>query len=135
MAAIIAIGVTIVTATIQWTAIWYEWIIVGIGAALIYGAQRRIKVSGGTNWLKLRRGWVRTYELTRVTAHSTPAGIELQFTDRDGRRLSVISDEIQRDRYLWDLVYNGIMHSVIAGGAETNSLLHRAFKVPRPKPD
>jgi hypothetical protein len=126
---------TITTATIQWTEIWYVWAIVGIGAALVYGAQRRTKVSGGTNWLKLRRAWVRTYDLTKVTAHSTPVGIELRFTDQGGRELSVISDEIQRDRYLWDLVYNGIVHSVIAGGAETNNLLHRAFQVPRPRPD
>jgi hypothetical protein len=111
------------------------WLVVLLGIILIHGAERRMKVSAGAEWLQRRRSWVRTYELRRVTAHSTPSGIEIRLADLGGRELSVLSDEIQRDRYMWDLVYNGIMHSVIAGGAETNNLLHRAFQVPRPKPD
>lgn len=35
---------------------------------------------------------------------------------------------------MWDLAYNGILHSVIAGGAETNGRLHAALAVPRPYP-
>jgi hypothetical protein len=35
---------------------------------------------------------------------------------------------------MWDLVYNGILHSVIAGGAETNGQLHRYMRVPYPSP-
>jgi hypothetical protein len=134
-AAILVVGMTIVTATMEWFTAWYMWLIVILGIILIYGAERRMKISAGAEWLQRRRSWVRIYELMKVTAHSSPSGVEIRLADHDGRKLSVMSDEIQRDRYLWDLVYNGISHSVIVGGAETNNLLHRAFQVPRPKPN
>jgi len=39
------------------------------------------------------------------------------------------------DRTIWDLVYNGILYSVIAGGARTNNRLHLDVHVPRPPVD
>ena len=33
---------------------------------------------------------------------------------------------------MWDLVYNGLLHSVIAGEAKTNGMVHSALRVPRP---
>lgn len=87
-------------------------------------------------WLQQwRGGWVRTYELAKVTASSHVTGTQLSLTDRGGRKIQINSEHIQEDRLMWDLVYNGIVHSVVAGGAETNGALHSIFDVPRPKPE
>jgi len=47
--------------------------------------------------------------------------------DSAGRRLTVKIKAPRSDRVIYDSVYNGILRSVIAGGART--------KVPYPKPD
>ncbi|MGH3914378.1 MAG: hypothetical protein ACRDTC_13395 [Pseudonocardiaceae bacterium] len=77
---------------------------------------------------------MRTYELTRVTAHSRINSIHLCLVDQGGRRIRISNHDLQEDRRVWDLVRKGIVHSVIAEGAETNGLLHRAFNIPRPTP-
>jgi hypothetical protein len=48
--------------------------------------------------------------------------------------LSVSLSLLEEDRMLWDLVYNGILHSVIAGQAETNGRLHLHLRLPYPSP-
>ena len=40
----------------------------------------------------------------------------------------------QGDRGVWDLGYNGILHSVIAAGARTDRQLHLVLHVPYPGP-
>lgn len=135
MVLLLAIGTTVVLGTLEWLTAWYIWLIIGVGVGLIYLADRQTEVSVGAEWVQSRGRWVRIYELTKATPHTRGLVIEIDFTDRDGRKLSVRSDYLQKDRLMWDLVYNGVAHSVIAGGAKTNRLLHRAFKVPRPLPD
>ena len=34
---------------------------------------------------------------------------------------------------VWDVVYNGILYSLITGVAKTNPMLHRALRLPYPK--
>jgi len=41
--------------------------------------------------------------------------------------------DLSSDRLLWDLAYNGILHSVIAGGAETNWMLRKTLALPCPE--
>ncbi len=100
----------------------------------MYGSQRLVQVSAGAEWLQKRRHkWVRAYELRKVMAHSWINTIYLDLADEGGRKMKIRGDDLQEDCYLWDLVYNAIVHSVILGGARTNALLHRAFEVPRPR--
>jgi hypothetical protein len=42
-------------------------------------------------------------------------------------------DIIGSDPRIWNYTYNGILHSVIAGGAETNKQLHLQLKLPYPE--
>jgi hypothetical protein len=46
--------------------------------------------------------------------------------------VAVFTGEVQQNQRLWDLLYNGILHSVVAGGAETNRIARRALKLPAP---
>ena len=71
-------------------------------------------------------------ETITLVLHSP--SIHLDLKDRDGREVRVNSSDVQEDRDIWDLVYNGMLHSVIIGGAETNGMVHSALEVPRPAP-
>lgn len=134
-AVLIVIGGTLIQGfSIQWMSVWWLWLIVLVGTVGVLGAGLRIQPSAGAEWAQQwGGGWVRTYELTKATAYSTPTGIHLNLTDRDDRHINISVAHLQKDRFMWDLVYNGIVHSVIAGGAETNGALHSALQVPRPK--
>jgi len=54
--------------------------------------------------------------------------------DSEGRKLRYKFVDLSSDRLLWDLTYNGILHSVIAGGAETNGMLRKTLALPYPQP-
>ena len=119
--------------SVVWMGYWEPWLLVILAAVLCYFSRRRTAVSAGAGWLQRHNGrWVRTHELTRVTAHPGIGAIRLCLVDRGGRRIRIRHHDLQEDSQVWDLVYAGIVHSVIAGGARTNGLLHRAFTVPRP---
>lgn len=121
--------------SLAWMQYWWMWLLVLLTVVLVAGARKRVQPSAGVEWFQQwGGGWVRTYELTKVTAMSWPTGIALTMTDRDGRRVNVTMFDLLEDPLIWDLVYNGIMHSVIAGGAQTNGALHAALNIPYPKP-
>jgi hypothetical protein len=86
------------------------------------------------DWLRGRKQWVRTYELVKVRSYPSFSGGWIRLEDRDGRTLGLDHTTLQQDRRLWDLVYNGILHSVIAGGAETNGAAHLHLHLPCPSP-
>jgi hypothetical protein len=77
---------------------------------------------------------VKVYDLVEVTYRMPLGSARLRLRDREGRRLTVKIKLLRSDRAIWDSVYNGILHSVIAGGAHTNSKLHLDMHVPHPKP-
>ncbi|WP_438388963.1 hypothetical protein [Actinopolyspora saharensis] len=118
---------------IRWMQFWYIWLMLVLIALGIYGIFRSVEAAVGAEWLKVGRAWVRLYELTEIKARHRSNAIHLDLTDSSGRKVMVKSDDIQEDRDMWDLIYNGILHSVITGGAKTNNLVHSAFQVPRPQ--
>ncbi len=119
--------------SIEWMSYWQPWVAVPVVMAIVYSVQRSVECSAGAEWFKVGDAWVRLYELAEIKAKHRSNAIHLDFKDRAGREVRVKSADIQEDRDMWDLVYNGILHSAIAGGAETNGLVHSAFKVPRPE--
>jgi len=73
----------------------------------------------GANWYKYGRRYVKIYELTSVKVKGTPGSWALDLRDAEGRKVWTELDPIPQNPRLWDLVYNGIRHSV-RNGAETN---------------
>lgn len=132
--AFIAIGITLMQGfSLLWMTAWWMWLLVALGSLGVYSSFRSVECAAGAEWLKVGKMWVRLYELTEIKARHRSHSIHLDFKDSAGRELMVKSDDIQEDRDMWDLVYNGMLHSVIAGGAKTNGTVHSAFKVPRPE--
>ena len=128
------LGVTIIQGfSIEWMKYWLPWVVMIPFLLAIYSVQRTVECSVGAEWLKVGKTWVRLYELTKITAKHRSSAIHIDFQDRAGREVMVQASDLQNDRDMWDLVYNGILHSVIVGGAKTNGLLHSSLRVPRPE--
>jgi hypothetical protein len=107
-----------------------------MAAAVAFGyfALRNARYSAGAEWFAIHDKWIGTYQLVEVTAKASGSGVYLKLKDSDGEILEFkFSDLVGTNRLLYDLVYNGILHSVIAGNAATNSLLHRTLKLPYPE--
>jgi hypothetical protein len=104
-----------------WVSVWWLWLALPGLAWLTSMLVRGHKISAGADWLNCRGGIVCTYELSDITVTSHAGGHGLELKDAHGGTADADFGLIQVNRDLWDLVYNGILHSV-AGGAETNKL-------------
>ncbi len=111
------------------------WAILAGIFVVFYWFFRRDRLSAGADWVARGKKWVRLYELTKVTSHSYPYwGAGVCLCDSGGRKLRCRFVDLSSDRLLWDLTYNGILHSVIAGGAETNWQARKTLALPEPPP-
>jgi hypothetical protein len=115
---------------------WGVWAIFAVSLVVVYFISRADRFSAGADWVARGRKWVRVYDLVKVTCHSYPYyGAGVCMRDSGGRKLRYRFIDLSSDRLLWDLTYNGILHSVIAGGAETNWMLRKSLALPYPEPD
>jgi hypothetical protein len=136
MVGAVVAGLGVLTRGLDSIELWPAWVIIVLTILLVYYIARKKNFSAGADWVAHDDKWVRLYELTEATGQATGSGVFLRLRDSGGRYLELkFITVISSDRLVWDLTYNGILHSVIAGGAKTNSLLHRTIKLPYPKPD
>jgi hypothetical protein len=119
----------------RWVHYWELWAGLAVIGLLVGLTQRKgTECSAGVEWVRGRKAWVRTYELVKVTTSASPTGVSLTMRDADGRRLTISLATAQSDQLLWDLLYNGILHSVINSKAETNGRIHLHLHLPYPSP-
>lgn len=107
----------------DWVTTWGLWVFVIIPIPAFYFYVRSGGFSAGADWFATsKKTYVKLYELTKVTVTNSvgvqPWGLELQ--DKHGGFAGVSLREVQQNRELWDLVYNGIAHSVLRGAATAN---------------
>ena len=97
---------------------WYLWPLPVITGALIYFTSRKGWVAAGARWLQHKSSWVDTYDLVEVAIGANGANQVLKLTDSAGRRIQTLPlRDVQENADLWDLVYNGILHSTVNGKA------------------
>lgn len=125
---IVAGFLTVKAHGLAWMGVWWLWLILLVFLVPSYTSFRGKRLSAGADWLRFNKAWVRTYALTEVKAGREFAAVGLELTDADGRRLHAKLTELQQNRELWDLVYNGLVHS-IRDGAATNSLALAALEL------
>lgn len=116
----------------SWVGLWWVWILLVFWGLGFYGIFRKVDPAAGADWLKVGRMWVLLYELTDIKVRHRGASMHLDLKDSGNRSLQVRVDELQEDRDLWDLVYNGLLHSTFVNGAKTNHAVHSRLKVPEP---
>lgn len=105
----------------RWVSVWWMWAIVVSPIPIFYLVGRAKGFSAGAEWFAVRSDtYVRVYELTSVTVHGTAGSWNLELKDKHGGWAQISLREIQYNRDLWDLVYNGIAHSVLKGAATAN---------------
>jgi hypothetical protein len=112
---------------LDWVMTWWMWLIILVSVTLMYRALRGQSLSAGVDWLRVNGGWVRTYELVDIQAHRDPGFIALTLRDSGERRVRMKLYDLQQSREIWDLVYNGILHSVHVNGATTSSLARESL--------
>ncbi|MGH3620910.1 MAG: hypothetical protein ACRDQ5_03855, partial [Sciscionella sp.] len=111
---------------------WPVYPIMLVGAYLMSSPLDFKTVSAGADWFQTgrRKRWyqrearlnyVKLYELLKVTGSYAGASFQLYLEDADGRGMYRTLNQLQPDRKTWDLIYNGILHSV-ANGADTDKI-------------
>ncbi|MFI0355143.1 hypothetical protein [Actinomadura sp. 9N407] len=89
--------------------------------AFAAGLYRKLWLAAGADWLRYGNSRVDTYELVRVSVNRYSETSILLLIDSGGSRVSIDARALMRNRDLWNLVYNGILHSVAYGGAAVDA--------------
>ncbi|MDI2031577.1 hypothetical protein QFW96_23315 [Saccharopolyspora sp. TS4A08] len=115
-----AFGVVVLTVKdwgFAWINVWWLWLVLIVVPTIVVLTMNNDRpIAAGAHWLYHKRRWIRTYELesVRITSGLTANDLAL---GQDGKELLIRVDNLQENPALWDLVYNGIRHSV-ANGAQ-----------------
>ncbi|WP_263251669.1 hypothetical protein [Saccharopolyspora rosea] len=106
---------------------WPIWLVLAAYLAFLVYASRSEVLTAGADWMKFRRRWVPTYELTSIQLVPRGAnGHELILEDSHGRAVGITPYLLQANRRLWDLVYLGMRYSA-ANGATIDRTARGAF--------
>lgn len=106
-----------------WMATWWLWLCIVWPPIVFYFLGRSSGFSAGADWFATsEKSYVRLYELKTVKLEYQAGGqsIGIELTDVHGGYAGAPLRQLQRKRALWDLVYNGIAHSVLKGAATAN---------------
>lgn len=114
----------------SWMSVWWLWLFpVGLGGILYFAFRRKV-IAAGADWYKSGSHWVDIYELKSVKVKVAPGRLDLVLHDRSGRSIVTTCLAIEKNRKLWDLVYNGIVHSVKDHPVETNKASRQYLDLP-----
>jgi hypothetical protein len=125
VAFMVALGIVFLTLRnggIDWATSWVNWLIILIITTLgvLFAAWSVGGLAAGAEWIRYGKDWVRTYELTDVRLGVPRSPTTLVLRDTEDREFSMGLTMFQKNPDLWNLVYNGILHSVHYGGATIN---------------
>lgn len=109
----------------------YRWWLFLVGVSLLSVPYFRGQpFAAGAAWFRNGKKWVNTYELISVRVASYYGFYSLKLEDADGHRISIHTGTIQHNRRLWDLVYNGIVHSTHNGRLALDRLTRVSLELP-----
>lgn len=87
---------------------------------VLYWGNRARWVAAGASWVADNTGWVDVYELTEIKTRVDVGVLKLCLTDSVGRKMDTSVTLLQANTKLWDLVYNGMLHSIRDRDVETD---------------
>lgn len=115
---------------IGWMANYLVWLVMGGFVLLSVLYVRGRSLAAGAEWFRLGGTWVNTYELVSIRVVAYYGFYSLKLEDADGHRISIQTGTIQENRLLWNLVYNGIVHSAHNGRLALDRLTRRILELP-----
>jgi hypothetical protein len=120
-ALIVVVFGTVTQGGLTWTRHWALWGVVIATGMLVLFAARTQRYSAGADWFMHRKEFVKTYELTSIKYTKDFGDGDIDLDDHHGGGVKASLTAVWDNPDLWDLVYNGIRHSV-ANGAQVNDL-------------
>ncbi|OLT38782.1 hypothetical protein BJF85_08585 [Saccharomonospora sp. CUA-673] len=118
---------------VGWVATWWMWLLILPWPFLFIFVGREQRVSAGADWVVISTGdYVKMYELVKVTVHIDGMAHTVRMLDSAGRSARVRIGVLEINHRLWDLAYNGILHSVHVNAAETNKRAREYLLLDRP---
>lgn len=109
---------------------WWVWLVAVLAGVGMYFSTKKSWCAAGADWFIFQKSWVKSYELVEIKTRFFSNTIYVYLTDADGRKIDAPINIIQSDRLIWDLLYNGIRHS-IAKGAELKGTARNYFNTGR----
>lgn len=89
----------------------------------------------GADWFARGKYWVNTYNLISIKVIIPQTNRYLELEDSAGGQLRLPLATAQENQDLWDLVYNGILHSASTGDADINALAGNDLRLFPSRPD
>ncbi len=121
---------TVIWGGFEWVHHWFNWVLLVSFSLLVHRGNDRWTAAGAT-WLQKHTSWVDTYQLTEVHLRASRTNKQLFFRDAHGRNIDHMRiAQIQANPAVWDLVFNGILHSVAAGNCNIDADTRKYLKIP-----
>jgi hypothetical protein len=114
-------AMTLIAGGFSWMTDWVFWLIVLLGPLIMFLTNRSQWMAAGADWFASDTGWVKIYDLTEVELAGSGASPRLYLTDAEGRVAHAELRRMQANSRLWDLVYNGIIHSLHTRNVKLNT--------------
>lgn len=111
---------------------WFAWPIYIVTGALVAFTMRQEWLAAGATWFQHKQSWVNTYELVEVKIGAASASQTLKLTDQAGQYTEAKLRDVQENPDLWDLVYNGILHSAVSGKVNVSPGHRKILGLPEP---
>ena len=77
-------------------------------------------MTAGADWLLMHGVCLNTYRLREIRVTTGVGTYHLVLIDTEGETIDTQVHYLQKNRRLWDLVYNGILHSIVYNSADVN---------------
>lgn len=111
---------------------WWLWLFPLAAGVLITLTMGPDSCCAGADWVTHGKEWINTYELTSVRIVHAESRRKLTLADRRGQVVNLPLPTVQGNQNLWDLVYNGILHSINERDVDINPLARYGLKLPQP---
>lgn len=117
------VGIVLLFLTIRdggfgWTGYWVLWACLPAAGAIAWFAYASDWTAAGATWIQHKKSWADSYDLVRIRQGVFGRSTGIRLTDAGGRHVDLTLREVQANPPLWDLVYNGIRHSVVVNGCD-----------------
>lgn len=120
---------TVIYRGFEWTSNWFLWVFITVICVTMYFDLKKDRVIAGARWVQQREEWVSTYELVRIRSTTVGLNRAMSIRDTHGNKLVLVLSTTQKNPPLWNLVYNGIAHSVAHGDCDISKAARRIIKV------